>query len=54
MDTNLKAVLFLSQCVAKDMIERGDGGAIVNVSSQAAQCALPEHTVYCECVEGAL
>lgn len=47
MDINLRAVLFLSQSVAKDMIERGDGGAIVNVSSQASQCALPEHTVYC-------
>ena len=48
MDINLKSVLFLSQCVVKDMVERGDGGAIVNVSSQAAQCALPQHTVYCE------
>ncbi len=48
MDVNLRSVLFLSQCVAKDMVERGEGGAIVNVSSQAAQRALPEHTVYCE------
>jgi NADP-dependent 3-hydroxy acid dehydrogenase YdfG len=47
MDINLRAVLFLSQAVVKDMIERGDGGAIVNVSSQAAQAALPDHTVYC-------
>lgn len=48
MNINLKAVLFLSQCVAKDMVEQGDGGAIVNVSSQASQCALLDHTVYCE------
>lgn len=48
MNINLKSVLFLSQSIAKDMIERGDGGAIVNVSSQASQRALAEHTVYCE------
>ena len=29
-------------------MERGEGGAIVNVSSQASQCALKEHAVYCE------
>lgn len=48
MDVNLRSILFLSQCVAKDMVERGEGGAIVNVSSQASLRALPEHTVYCE------
>ena len=45
---NLRSVLFLSQCVAKDMVERGEGGVIVNVSSQASIRTLPEHTVYCE------
>lgn len=30
---NLKAVINVSQIVAKKMIERGKGGAIVNVSS---------------------
>ncbi len=48
MNVNLKAVLFLSQCVAKDMVQRGEGGSIVNVSSQASMCALQEHTVYCK------
>ena len=36
------------QYVAKGMVERGEGGAIVNVSSQASQCAFKEHAVYCE------
>ena len=40
--------LSLLQYVAKGMVERGDGGAIVNVSSQASQCALKEHAVYCK------
>lgn len=31
-------------------MERGDGGAIVNVSSVASQRALKEHLVYCEWV----
>ena len=28
------------------MVERSKGGSIVNVSSQASQRALPEHTAY--------
>jgi len=44
----LNSYLSLLQYVAKGMVERGDGGAIVNVSSQASQCALKEHAVYCK------
>ena len=29
------------------MVERGSGGAIINVSSQASQVALQDHLVYC-------
>jgi len=47
IDVNLKSVLFLSQIVAKKMIANGKGGSIVNVSSQASICALPEHASYC-------
>ena len=36
------------QYVAQGMVERGDGGAIVNVSSVASQCALKDHLAYCE------
>ncbi|CAB3995569.1 L-xylulose reductase [Paramuricea clavata] len=50
---NVKAALFLSQIVAKGMIARGNGGSIVNISSQASQSALKDHTVYC-CTKAAL
>ena len=36
------------QYVAKGMVERGEGGSIVNVSSLSSLCALKEHAVYCE------
>ncbi|XP_029954600.1 L-xylulose reductase-like [Salarias fasciatus] len=44
---NVKAVLHVSQIVARGMKERKHGGSIVNVSSQASQCALRDHAVYC-------
>ncbi|XP_029383966.1 L-xylulose reductase [Echeneis naucrates] len=44
---NVKAVLQVSQIVARCMKDRGSGGSIVNVSSQASQCALKDHAVYC-------
>lgn len=47
MDVNLKSVFIISQVVAKGMVERGQGGSIVNISSQASQRALPDHAVYC-------
>ncbi|XP_058477297.1 L-xylulose reductase-like isoform X1 [Solea solea] len=50
---NVKAVLHVSQIVARGMKARGSGGSIVNVSSQASQCALRDHTVYCA-TKGAL
>lgn len=34
-DTNLKAPIFLSQIVAKQMIKQGHGGAIINIASVA-------------------
>jgi L-xylulose reductase len=47
MAVNLKAPLVISQVVARGMIERGAGGAIVNVSSQSSMVGLPDHTAYC-------
>ncbi|XP_008826501.1 L-xylulose reductase isoform X1 [Nannospalax galili] len=44
---NFRAVIQVSQIVAKSMIARGVPGAIVNVSSQASQRALTNHSVYC-------
>ncbi|XP_016070900.1 PREDICTED: L-xylulose reductase-like [Miniopterus natalensis] len=44
---NLRAVIQVSQIVARGLIARGAPGSIVNVSSQASQRALTNHTVYC-------
>lgn len=52
-NVNVKAVLHVSQIVAGAMKARGSGGSIVNVSSQASQCALRDHAVYCA-TKGAL
>ncbi|XP_052052663.1 L-xylulose reductase [Apodemus sylvaticus] len=52
-NVNLRAVIQVSQIVARGMIARGVPGAIVNVSSQASQRALTNHTVYCS-TKGAL
>lgn len=40
---------FALQYVARGMVERGDEGAIVNVSSVASFRAIKDHLVYCEC-----
>ncbi|XDV45156.1 hypothetical protein PO909_013295 [Leuciscus waleckii] len=50
---NVKAALHVAQIVARGMKERGTGGSIVNISSQASQCALKDHAVYCA-TKGAL
>lgn len=47
MAVNVRAVLIVSQVVARNMIARGTGGAIVNLSSQASSRALRDHTSYC-------
>jgi NAD(P)-dependent dehydrogenase (short-subunit alcohol dehydrogenase family) len=44
---NVKSPYFLSQRVARHIIETGRGGRIVNQSSQAAIGALPGAPVYC-------
>ncbi|ODM97973.1 L-xylulose reductase [Orchesella cincta] len=43
---NLKAVLQISQIVARKMIEKGDGGSILNVSSVSGIQPLPYIGVY--------
>ncbi|TWT90385.1 Gluconate 5-dehydrogenase [Pseudobythopirellula maris] len=47
MSVNLRSVLVVSQIVARGMIERGVGGSIVNISSQASLVALADHASYC-------
>ncbi|XP_068160617.1 L-xylulose reductase isoform X2 [Antennarius striatus] len=52
-NVNVKAVVHVSQVVARGMKARGSGGSIVNVSSQASKCALRDHAMYCA-TKGAL
>lgn len=47
MAVNVRAVLVISQVIARGMIARGRGGAIVNLSSTASSVALRDHTAYC-------
>jgi L-xylulose reductase len=44
---NVRAALIVSQVVASGMISRGEGGAIVNVSSQSSMVGLVDHAAYC-------
>jgi NAD(P)-dependent dehydrogenase (short-subunit alcohol dehydrogenase family) len=44
---NVRALLVVSQVVAAGMILRGQGGAIVNLSSQASLAGLFDHAAYC-------
>jgi NAD(P)-dependent dehydrogenase (short-subunit alcohol dehydrogenase family) len=47
INLNVKASFFIAQRVARHMIARGQGGAIVNMSSQAGFIALPGEAIYC-------
>jgi len=44
---NVSGVLFTLQAVAKHMIERGEGGKIINMASQAGRRGEPLVAVYC-------
>jgi NAD(P)-dependent dehydrogenase (short-subunit alcohol dehydrogenase family) len=46
MAVNLRAAFFTAQAVARAMVERGAGGSIINMSSQAGHRALRDRTVY--------
>lgn len=52
LDIDLKAVFFVAQCVAKQMIKQGTGGKIVNVSSAAAIIGAKGITNYCAAKAG--
>ena len=46
-DVNLKAVINVSQVVARGMVARGEGGVIVNMSSQLGRTTKPGGAFYC-------
>lgn len=47
MDINTKGTLFLTQAVANEMVKRGKGGAIVNISSCSAYTSSTSRGEYC-------
>ncbi len=47
MNLNVRAAFMVSQAVAKTMIERGNGGSIVHMSSQMGHVGAPNRAVYC-------
>ncbi len=47
MDLNVKAAFFVAQTVARGMIAAGEGGSIVNVSSQMGHVGGGRRSVYC-------
>jgi NAD(P)-dependent dehydrogenase (short-subunit alcohol dehydrogenase family) len=44
---NVKGVFLVSQAAARRMVERGEGGSIINISSQMGHVGAPRRTVYC-------
>jgi NAD(P)-dependent dehydrogenase (short-subunit alcohol dehydrogenase family) len=47
MAVNVRAAMIVAQIVARNMIARASGGAMVNLSSQASMVGLADHTAYC-------
>jgi len=47
LDINVRAPYFASQAVARQMIARGTGGAIVNVTSQMGHVGAANRSAYC-------
>ena len=44
---NVRAAFFVAQAVARRLIAAGEGGSIVNISSQMGHVGGPRRTVYC-------
>jgi L-xylulose reductase len=47
MAVNVRAALIVTQVVVRGLIERGQSGAVVNVSSQSSTRGLMDHAAYC-------
>jgi 2-deoxy-D-gluconate 3-dehydrogenase len=47
VDTDLKGVFFCAQAVGRHMIARGEGGKIINISSQLGVVGEPQRIAYC-------
>ena len=47
LDINLKSAFFGTQIAAKQMIEQGGGGRIINITSVHEDWPMPGNTAYC-------
>jgi len=54
LDTDLKGVFFCAQAAGRHMIERGQGGKIINVASQIGLVAYPSRVAYCSAKAGVI
>ena len=54
VDTDLKGVAFCSQAVGRHMIERGEGGKIINIASQIGLVGYYQRVAYCAAKAGAV
>jgi 2-deoxy-D-gluconate 3-dehydrogenase len=52
VDTDLKGVMFCSQAVGRHMIERGEGGKIINIASQIGLVGYYQRVAYCAAKAG--
>ena len=52
MALNLEAMFFMTQRIAKKMIEKSISGSIINISSQMGHVGGPDRTVYCASKHG--
>ncbi len=54
LDTNLKGTFFCAQAAARHMADRGEGGRIINVASQAGVVGIEERSAYGASKAGAI
>jgi Dehydrogenases with different specificities (related to short-chain alcohol dehydrogenases) len=47
INVNTRAIMIVSQVVARNMVEQKRGGSIVSISSIASALAFQDHTTYC-------
>ena len=47
LNLNVRGAFLMAQAVVKEMLKRGHGGSIINISSQMGHVGAPNRTVYC-------
>lgn len=47
LDLNVRSAFLVAQAAVRSMLRRGNGGAIINITSQMGHVGSPRRTVYC-------